>query len=168
MRATRFRVTRIIVFVTSVLLALGVSLTVAPAVSSESYRGTGAGGSVEIVKYGQPQDPSPRPPVGGPGANSSEDTESRPKEDGSSGIEEAPKPGEPNTSGVQDWILGNIIPLIFLAVALLLLWLGGGKGDNAGVMRRLGGVIVALAVIGIAVTGGGVSIGSWLASLFAK
>jgi len=70
------------------------------------------------------------------------------------------------TSPVSNWIIGNIIPLILLAVALLLLWLGGGKGDNAGVMRRLGGVIVALAIIGIAITGAGVDIGKWLAGLF--
>jgi hypothetical protein len=71
------------------------------------------------------------------------------------------------TSNVRDWILGNIIPLLLLVVALLLLWLGGGKGDNAGVMRRLGGVIVALAIIGLAVTtDAGSNIGTWIAGLF--
>lgn len=75
--------------------------------------------------------------------------------------------GELGTTGVRDWILNNIIPLLLLVVALLLLWLGGGKGDNAGVMRRLGGVIVALAVIGLAVTtNAGRDIGSWIAGLF--
>jgi hypothetical protein len=57
--------------------------------------------------------------------------------------------GSLGTGGVRDWILNNIIPLLLLVVALLLLWLGGGKGDNAGVMRRLGGVI-----------------GTWIAGLF--
>jgi hypothetical protein len=70
------------------------------------------------------------------------------------------------TSGVSQWIINNIVPLLLLVVALLLLYLGGGKGDNAGVMRRVGGVFVALALIGIAVTGAGVNIGTWLASLF--
>jgi hypothetical protein len=69
------------------------------------------------------------------------------------------------TSGLREWILNNLVPLLLLTVALLLLWLGGGKGDNAGVMRRLGGVFVALAIIGIAVSGVGVDIGTWLASL---
>jgi hypothetical protein len=73
---------------------------------------------------------------------------------------------EPTTSNIQTWITGNLVPLLLLAVALLLLWLGGGKGDNAGVMRRIGGVIVALAIIGIAVSGAGVNIGKWLAGLF--
>ncbi|MBM7772156.1 hypothetical protein JOD54_002360 [Actinokineospora baliensis] len=71
-----------------------------------------------------------------------------------------------DTKGVQGWLLDNIIPLGLLAIALMLLWLGGGKGDNAGVMRRLGGVIVALAVIGLAISNdAGEKIGSWLASL---
>lgn len=76
------------------------------------------------------------------------------------------EPGEIGTGGIRSWILENIIPLLLLVVALLLLWLGGGKGDNSGVMRRLGGVIVALAIIGLAVTNAGVGIGEWLAGLF--
>lgn len=74
--------------------------------------------------------------------------------------------GEIKTRGVQQWMLDNIIPLVLLAVALLLLWLGGGKGDNAGVMRRLAGVVIALAVIGLAVSGLGVNVGQWIAGLF--
>jgi hypothetical protein len=78
-----------------------------------------------------------------------------------------PKPDTVNTGGVRNWILSNAIPLLLLVVALLLLWLGGGKGDNAGVMRRLGGVIVALAIIGLAVTtDAGKNIGTWIAGLF--
>ncbi|SEQ09053.1 MULTISPECIES: hypothetical protein [Lentzea] len=77
------------------------------------------------------------------------------------------QPTVPGTGNVRDWILDNIVPLLLLTVALLLLWLGGGKGDNAGVMRRLGGVIVALAIIGLAVTtDAGSNIGKWLAGLF--
>ncbi|WP_020667949.1 hypothetical protein [Amycolatopsis nigrescens] len=74
--------------------------------------------------------------------------------------------GEIKTTGVRDWMLENIIPLVLLAVALLLLWLGGGKGDNAGVMRRLAGVVIALAIIGLAVSGLGVNVGEWIAGLF--
>jgi hypothetical protein len=69
------------------------------------------------------------------------------------------------TGNLRQWLLDNLIPLLLLTVAILLLWLGGGKGDNAGVMRRLGGVLVALAIIGIAVSGVGVDIGTWLAQL---
>lgn len=77
------------------------------------------------------------------------------------------QPPVPGTGNIRGWILDNIVPLLLLTVALLLLWLGGGKGDNAGVMRRLGGVIVALAIIGLAVTtDAGSNIGKWLAGLF--
>lgn len=75
---------------------------------------------------------------------------------------------ELNTINLRDWMLNNIIPLLLLAVAVLLLWLGGGKGDNAGVMRRVGGVIIALGVIGIAVSGAGVQLGTWIAGLFSS
>ncbi len=73
---------------------------------------------------------------------------------------------ELDTGGIRSWILDNVVPLLLLAVALLMLWLGGGKGDNAGVMRRVGGVFVALAIIGLAVSGAGVDLGTWLAGLF--
>ncbi|GAB3390679.1 hypothetical protein [Amycolatopsis echigonensis] len=74
--------------------------------------------------------------------------------------------GELGTGNVRTWLLDNVIPLVLLAVALLLLWLGGGKGDNAGVMRRLAGVVIALAIIGLAVSGAGVNVGQWIAGLF--
>jgi hypothetical protein len=74
--------------------------------------------------------------------------------------------GELGTKGVNKWLIDNIIPLVLLAVALLLLWLGGGKGDNAGVMKRLAGIVIALAVVGLAVSGLGVNVGQWIAGLF--
>jgi len=73
---------------------------------------------------------------------------------------------ELGTGGLQSWMLSHIFPLLLLAVALLVLWLGGSKGDNAAVMRRLGGVFVALAVVGLAVSGAGIELGTWLAGLF--
>ena len=75
---------------------------------------------------------------------------------------------ELDTGGLRTWMLENIVPLLLLAVAVLLLWLGGGKGDNAGVMRRVGGVIIALGVIGLAVSGAGVDLGTWIAGLFSS
>jgi hypothetical protein len=74
--------------------------------------------------------------------------------------------GQLGTGNVRSWLIDNVVPLVLLAVALLLLWLGGGKGDNAGVMRRLAGVVIALAIIGLAVSGAGVNVGQWIAGLF--
>lgn len=76
------------------------------------------------------------------------------------------KSGEISTNSFQSWLLDNVIPLVLLAVALLLLWLGGGKGDNSGVMKRLAGVVVALAIVGLAVSGMGIDVGKWIAGLF--
>ncbi|MEO7194142.1 MAG: hypothetical protein ABIZ05_04860 [Pseudonocardiaceae bacterium] len=73
---------------------------------------------------------------------------------------------ELGTRNLRTWMLDNVVPLLLLAVAVLLLWLGGGRGDNAGVMRRVGGVIIALGVIGLAVSGAGVNLGTWIATLF--
>ena len=73
---------------------------------------------------------------------------------------------ELNTQNLRTCMLDNVVPLLLLGVAVLLLWLGGGKGDNAGVMRRVGGVIIALGVIGLAVSGTGVNLGTWIAGLF--
>ncbi|HEV7451512.1 MAG TPA: hypothetical protein VGO16_09015 [Pseudonocardiaceae bacterium] len=73
---------------------------------------------------------------------------------------------ELSTNNLRTWMLNNVVPLLLLAVAVLLLWLGGGKGDNAGVMRRVGGVIIALGVVGLAVSGAGVNLGTWIAGLF--
>lgn len=75
---------------------------------------------------------------------------------------------ELGTDNLRTWMLDNLVPLLLLAVAVLLLWLGGGKGDNAGVMRRVGGVIIALGVIGLAVSGAGVDLGTWIAGLFSS
>src|SRR5947207_14619800 len=69
-----------------------------------------------------------------------------------------------STSGLQGWIQANVIPLILLGIAIILLWIGG-KGDNAGVARRSIGLIVGLVALGIAVSGNGPQIGSFLSGL---
>lgn len=69
-----------------------------------------------------------------------------------------------STTGLQDWIQNNVVPLVLLGVAIILLWIGG-RGDNAGVARRSVGLIVGLIALGIAVSNSGPQIGSFLASL---
>jgi hypothetical protein len=106
-----------------------------------------------------------------PAANAEDAATSTTARSGDVVAQPPPPPGGSGlgTGGVRTWILDNLIPLLLLAVALLLLWLGGGKGDNAGIMKRLGGVLVALAIVGLAVTtDAGKNIGVWLAGLFTR
>jgi len=69
-----------------------------------------------------------------------------------------------STDGLQGWIQDNVVPLILLGIAVILLWIGG-RGDNAGVARRSVGLIIGLVALGIAVSGNGPEIGSFLAGL---
>ncbi len=69
-----------------------------------------------------------------------------------------------STGGLQGWIQDNIVPLILLAIAIILLWIGG-RGDNAGVARRSVGLIVGLLALGIAVSGRAQEVGNFLAGL---
>ncbi len=69
-----------------------------------------------------------------------------------------------NTRGLQGWIQDNVVPLILLGIAIMLLWVGG-RGDNAGVARRSVGLIVGLMALGIAVSGSGDEVGTFLARL---
>ena len=68
------------------------------------------------------------------------------------------------TRGLQGWIQDNIVPLVLLGIAIILLWVGG-RGDNAGVARRSVGLIVGLIALGIAVSGQGDEVGTFLARL---
>jgi hypothetical protein len=69
-----------------------------------------------------------------------------------------------STGGLQGWIQDNVVPLILLAIAIILLWIGG-RGDNAGVARRSVGLIVGLLALGIAVSGRAQDVGNFLAGL---
>jgi hypothetical protein len=69
-----------------------------------------------------------------------------------------------STGGLQKWIQDNVVPLVLLAIAIILLWIGG-RGDNAGVARRSVGLLIGLVALGIAVTGQGPKVGQFLAQL---
>ena len=70
----------------------------------------------------------------------------------------------PGTQPLQNWISGNIVPLLLLVIAVVLLWIGG-RGDNAGVARRGISLIVGLVVLGIALSGKAASVGTFFAGL---
>ena len=69
-----------------------------------------------------------------------------------------------STGGLQSWIKDNIIPLLLLLIAVMLFVLAQ-RGDNAKAMKVVAGVIVALAVLGIATSGKADELGGWMASL---
>jgi hypothetical protein len=69
-----------------------------------------------------------------------------------------------STGGLQAWIKDNVIPLLLLLIAVMLFVLAQ-RGDNAKAMKVVAGVIVALAVLGIASSGQADNLGAWMASL---
>jgi hypothetical protein len=69
-----------------------------------------------------------------------------------------------NTGGLQSWIKDNIIPLLLLVIAVMLFVLAQ-RGDNAKAMKVVAGVIIALAVLGLASSGHADNLGAWMASL---
>jgi hypothetical protein len=73
---------------------------------------------------------------------------------------------ELGTGGIQKWLLDNIVPLAILGAAVIMLWIGGGQGSFAGVAKRVIPLLIALAIVGFAVTGEAVDMGKWLAGLF--
>ena len=69
-----------------------------------------------------------------------------------------------NTGGLQSWIKDNVIPLLLLLIAVMLFVLSQ-RGDNAKAMKVVAGVVVALAVLGIASSGQADNLGAWMAGL---
>lgn len=69
-----------------------------------------------------------------------------------------------DTSNLQSWIQDNIIPLLLLLIAVML-FVFAQRGDNAKAMRVVGGVVIALAVLGLATSGRADDVGTWLAGL---
>jgi FtsH-binding integral membrane protein len=65
------------------------------------------------------------------------------------------------TGSLQSWIRGNVIPLMLLIIATVLL-IAAQRGDNARAIRIVGGVLVALAVLGLSADGNAESVGSFL------
>lgn len=72
----------------------------------------------------------------------------------------------PNTSGVQQWLLDNLVPLIVVLIGIIVLWKIGKTGDNKGAASQVVGLIIGFAIIGFALSGAGVDLGAWIAGLF--
>lgn len=69
-----------------------------------------------------------------------------------------------DTGSLQTWIKSNIIPLLLLLIAVMLFVLAQ-HGDNARAMKVVAGVLIALAVLGVASSVRADDLGAWLASL---
>lgn len=69
------------------------------------------------------------------------------------------------TGGAQQWISGNVVPLLVFMLGCVMLWKGKG-GDNAGTAKIAGPLIMGLGVLGIAVTNGWEPIARFVAGLF--
>ena len=63
------------------------------------------------------------------------------------------------TNSLQDWIKSNIIPLLILIIAVTLFSLSR-KGNNAKSIQVVVGVIIALAVLGLATAGTASAVGA--------
>lgn len=69
------------------------------------------------------------------------------------------------TTGLQQWLLDNAVPVVLLVVAVGLLF-AAMRGDNAKGMKVFLGVLLGLVVLGLAVSGQAPKIGSQLWALF--
>lgn len=69
-----------------------------------------------------------------------------------------------DTANLQSWIKDNVIPLLLLLIAVML-FVFAQRVDNAKAMRVVAGVIIALAVLGVATTRRADEVGTWLESL---
>lgn len=69
-----------------------------------------------------------------------------------------------STDGLQQWIRSNVIPLMILIIAVML-FVFAQRGDNARSMKVVSGVIIALAVLGLATGGNAENVGGWLSAL---
>lgn len=69
------------------------------------------------------------------------------------------------TDGAQQWISGNVIPLLLFLLGAVILW-RGKSGDNAGAAKVFGPMMMGVAVLGVAVTGQWETISRFVAGLF--
>ena len=66
-----------------------------------------------------------------------------------------------DTSGLANWLKGNIIPIVLIGIAVIVLARSGNK-DHRGALTTVAIVLVGLAVLGLAIGGGAANVGTWL------
>ena len=69
-----------------------------------------------------------------------------------------------STTGIQDFLLKGVLPLVLIGVALFLIFMGRKK-DFSGAAAVIGVVLLGCMVLGLSVPGAAVSVGSAISSL---
>jgi len=67
-------------------------------------------------------------------------------------------------TGITTWLRDNALSVGIFIVALGILFLAN-KGQNAEVMKRVGGTLVAIVLVGVALSGKAPEIGQWALGL---
>lgn len=75
-----------------------------------------------------------------------------------------PANGAVSTSGASTWIRDNVVQVVILVVAVVAL-LAAGRGDNSKIIRIIGGIAMALAILAMSTGTNAENVGSWLLGL---
>lgn len=68
------------------------------------------------------------------------------------------------TTNASGWIRDNVVQLVILVVAVIAL-AAAGRGDNAKIIRIIGGIAMAVAILALSTGGNAENIGAWLVGL---
>lgn len=71
----------------------------------------------------------------------------------------------PGTQGITGWIQNNVITLVVLLLAVCVLW-AAKNGNISKAVTIIAGLILGLAVLGMATGTTAADLGNWLADLF--
>lgn len=80
-------------------------------------------------------------------------------------IVNVPMAVNPGTRGITDWIQENVVTLIILVLAVCVLWAARG-GNISKAVTIIAGLILGLAVLGMATGTTAADLGKWIADLF--
>ena len=75
-----------------------------------------------------------------------------------------PANGAVSTEGASSWIRDNVVQVVILVVACIAL-AAAGRGDNSKIIRIVGGIAMALAILAMSTGTNAENVGSWLIGL---
>ena len=80
-------------------------------------------------------------------------------------IQSKTQAAEYGTGGLAEWITDNIITLVVLILGVTVLW-AARSGNISKAVTIVGGLIIGLGVLGLAVGNNATDLGQWMAGLF--